>query len=139
VIPVLERSPQRRRDRPGASTNFDHTPVRVVPHDDPTRVARQTLRRSRGNAHAVLEDRLSEAIRIREDRGVDVDHDLIALAGRARIDPVMQRRLRDERQGVRTLLLHGGHVMRRLRRARPGAAPTSGASRPRITTMPSSS
>src|SRR6266480_1701241 len=78
-------------------------------------------------------------IRIREDRGVDVDHDLIALAGCAGIEPMMKRRLRDERQGVRTLLLHGGHVMRRLRRARPGAAPTSGASRPRITTMPSSS
>jgi hypothetical protein len=85
AIPVLECAPQRRRDRPGAGADFDHAPVLVVPHDDPARVARQTLRRSRGNAHAVLENRLSGLIRIREDRGVDVNHDLIALSGRARV------------------------------------------------------
>jgi hypothetical protein len=71
VIPVLKRATQCRRNRPGASADFDHAPVRVVPHDDPARVARQALRRSRGNAHAVLEGRLSDLIRIREDRGVE--------------------------------------------------------------------
>jgi hypothetical protein len=59
---------------------------------------------------------LSDLIRIREDRGVDVDHDLIAFSGGARIDPMMERRLRDERQGVRPLLLHRRDVLRRVRR-----------------------
>ena len=56
VIPVLKRSTQCRRDRPGPGTDLDHAPVCVVLHDDPARVARQALRRSRGNAHAILED-----------------------------------------------------------------------------------
>ena len=56
VIPVLKGSPQRWGDRSGPGADFDHAPVRVVPHDDPARVARQALRRSRGNAHAILED-----------------------------------------------------------------------------------
>src|SRR5712692_4006177 len=113
---MLERAPQRRRDRPGAGADFDQAPGLVMPHDDPARVARQTLRRSRGNAYPVLEDRLSALVRIREDGGVDVLHDLIALTGRARIDPLMERRLRDERERVRPLLLHGRHILRRVRR-----------------------
>ena len=111
VIPVLECASQCRQDRPGPGADFDHAPVRIVSHDHPARVARQPLRRSRGNALTVLEDRLSGLVRIREDRGVDVDHDLIAFAGGTRIDPVMERRLRHERQGVCPLLLHRRHVL----------------------------
>jgi hypothetical protein len=38
---------------------------------------------------------------------VDVDHDLIALARRARVNTVVERCLRDEGERVRLLLLDG--------------------------------
>ena len=42
---------------------------------------------------------------IRQHLGIHVDDYLIALARGARIDPVVQRRLREQRQGVGLLLL----------------------------------
>jgi hypothetical protein len=67
-----------------------------VLHHNTAGVARQAPRRFCGNACAVLEHGLAELIGIREHRGVDVDDDLIALARRAGIDAVMQRRLREQ-------------------------------------------
>jgi hypothetical protein len=77
-----------------------------VSHQHPTRVAGQALRRSRGNACAVLEDGLAGLLRVGEDGGIDVDHYLVALGRRAGIDAVVQRRLREQGEGVRLLLDH---------------------------------
>ena len=74
-------------------------------HDDTTRIARQALRRFRGNVRAVLDDRLPGRIGIREHRRIDVDHDLIAFTRRPWIDSVVQGRLGDECERVRFLLL----------------------------------
>ena len=77
-------------------------------HHHATRVARQTLRRFRGNARAVFEDRLTRRIRIRQYRRVDMDHHLIALARRAGVETVMQGRLREQGQRIGLLLRHRG-------------------------------
>jgi len=81
----MERPPERRRNRAGSGRNLHDSTVETVLHHHAARVARQALRRFRGNAHAVLEDGLAGR--------VDVDHDLIALARSAGIDAVMKREL----------------------------------------------
>jgi hypothetical protein len=63
------------------------------------------LRRFLGNARAVLENGLAQLVGIRQYRCVDVDHHLVALARRTRIDAAMQRRLRDQGQRIGLLLL----------------------------------
>jgi hypothetical protein len=55
-------------------------------HHHPAGVARQALRRSRGNTRAIL-----------EDRGIDVDHRLVALARGAGVEAVVEGRLREQR------------------------------------------
>jgi len=89
-----------------------------VLHHYATRVARQTLRRFRGNARAVLENGLTRRIRIRQYRRVDMDDHLIALARRAGVETVVQRRLREQRQRVGLSLRHRrrfrGDVERRI-------------------------
>ena len=80
AIAMLQRSPQRRRNGPSPRTDFEDPAIRIVSHDDPTRVTRQTLGRLRGNARAVVEDRLTGRVSVRQHRRVDVDHDLVALA-----------------------------------------------------------
>ena len=60
---------------------------------------------------SVLEDRLAGSIRIRQDRCVDVNHDLVPLARCAGIHAVVKRRLRDEGQRVGVLLRHGGRFL----------------------------
>ena len=62
-VPMVQRPPQRRRDRPRSGPDFHHPPVRIVPHHHPARVARQPLRRSRGNVRAVFEHRLPRLLR----------------------------------------------------------------------------
>ena len=75
---------------------------------DAARVARQAPRRFRGNARPVLEDGLAGLIRIRERRGVDVDHDLVSLPRGARVKLVVESRLGEQGQRVRLLLGHRG-------------------------------
>jgi len=62
----VERSSQRRRNRPGPGTDLHDPAVPVVPHHHPAGVACQALRRSRWNARAVLEDGLALMIRVRQ-------------------------------------------------------------------------
>jgi len=110
AIAMLQRSPQRRRNGPSPRTDFEDPAIRIVSHDDPTRVTRQTLGRLRGNARAVVEDRLTGRVSVRQHRRVDVDHDLVALARGAGIDSVVERRFGDEGQRVRLLLRHRGRL-----------------------------
>jgi hypothetical protein len=72
-------------------------------HDDAARVAGQALRRLRGDARPV-DHGLAGRIDIGQHGSVDVNHDLVALAGRARIHTVMERRLREQGEGVRLVL-----------------------------------
>jgi hypothetical protein len=44
-VPVVERAPQRRGDRPGPGPDLQEAPVRVVPHHHAARVTRQAPRR----------------------------------------------------------------------------------------------
>jgi hypothetical protein len=97
-----------------------------VAHDDATGVARQALRGFRGNANAVFEDRLAGVIGIREQRGIDMDDHLVALARGAGVDAVVQCRLSQQGEGVTSSALIS-------------SAPISGARRPRTVTVPSSS
>jgi hypothetical protein len=79
-----------------------------VLHHHATRVTRQKLRRFRGNARAIFEGTLTRRIRIRQDRRVDMDNYLIALARRARVETLMQGRLREQGQRIGLLLRHRG-------------------------------
>jgi hypothetical protein len=51
-VPMMERSPQRGRDRPRPGAHLQQTPGGVPLHHHPPGVARQALRRFRGNARA---------------------------------------------------------------------------------------
>jgi hypothetical protein len=101
---MVERPPQGGGNRPGPGPDFDHAAGFIMTHHHPAGVARQAPGRFRGNARAPFEDRLPRLIRIRQRRGVDMDHHLVALARGARIELVVQRRLREERQGIGLLL-----------------------------------
>jgi hypothetical protein len=89
AVAVLERSPQRGWDRPSPDPDLWQPAIFVVPHHHPAGIARQTLGRLSWNAHPVLEDRLPDLVGVRKDRGVHMDHDLVTLAGGARIDAVV--------------------------------------------------
>jgi len=103
---MLKRAPQRRRDgaRPGA--DLGDPSVSVVPHHHAGGVAREALRRFRGDAHAAFEHRLAWRIGVRQHTRLDVDDHLVSLARGPGIDAMVQRRLREEAQRVRLLLAH---------------------------------
>jgi hypothetical protein len=116
--------------------------VRIVAHHHAARVARQAPGRFGRDVRAVLEDGLAGRVRIGQHRHVDVDDDLVALAGDAGIDPVMERRFGDEGQRVIGSVTEFAGCARRYSASRAAVsactstAPTSGASRPRTTTIP---
>ena len=82
-----------------------------MPHHHAGRVARQPLRRFRGNVGAVFEDGLARRIGVRQYRCINMHDHLVPLAWRARVDGVMERRFSDQRQGVRLLLAPGGWLV----------------------------
>ena len=91
---MLQRSPYRRRNRSRSGSDLGNVAGRVVSHQHVRGIARQPLRRFRGNARA-LNDRLPWRIGVGEHRRVDVDYYLVALAGRAGLHPVMERGFRE--------------------------------------------
>ena len=114
TVAVVECPPYRRGNRPGPGIDFDDPAVPAVPHHYPAGVARQALGRSSWNARAALEDGLARLIGVRQDLGIDVDHHLVALARGARIDAVVESRLREQRQRICLLLNHRRRVAHRL-------------------------
>jgi hypothetical protein len=116
-VPMVERSPQGRRNRPGPRPDLQEAARIVVAHHHPAGVARQAPGRLRGNARPIPEDRLARLVRIGQDLGVDVDDHLVALARGAGIESVMQGRFREQGQGIGPLLRHRG----RFRGNVPGA------------------
>jgi len=111
AVSVVERSPYRGRNRASPGRDFHHPPIPGVLHHHSARVARQAPRRFRGNVHAVLEHGLAGRVGVRQHGRVDVDHDLVALARGAGIDPVVKRRLGEHGQGVRLLLGQRGRFL----------------------------
>ena len=99
-VPMVERPPQGGGDGPGPGPNLDHAALLIVEHHRPAGIAGQAPGRFRGNARAVLEDRLARLLGLGQRWGVDVDHHLVALARGAGIEPLVQGRLREERQGI---------------------------------------
>jgi hypothetical protein len=89
-VPVLERAPQRRWNCPRPGSDFHEAPGFVMSHHHPARIARQALRRFRGNARPVLEHGLAWLIRVGQHLGIDVDHHLVPLSRGAGIEPVVQ-------------------------------------------------
>ena len=112
AVSVMQRAPERWRNRAGPGRHLDDSTVDTVLHHHAARVARQALRRFRGNARAVLEEGLTGLIGVGEHGSVDVHHHLIALARRAGIDPVMERGLGEQPERVGLLLLHRGRFPR---------------------------
>ncbi len=53
-VPVVEHPPKGRRDGPCSGADLDDPAIRGVPHHHPARIARQALRRFRGNVRPVL-------------------------------------------------------------------------------------
>ena len=97
--------PESRGNRTGPGADLCHTPVRVMTHYDARGVAGQALRRSSWNAQAVLEHGLPRLGRVGQDGGVDMEDDLVALAGNTGIDAAIARGLSQECERV-GLLLH---------------------------------
>jgi hypothetical protein len=85
-----------------------------VAHHHTARVAREAPRRFRGNVRAPLEDGLARLIRVCQHRSIDVDHDLVSLSRGAGIDPVVQRRFREQGERIRPLLRHRRRIRRRI-------------------------
>src|SRR5437016_3368046 len=83
AVSVMQRAPERWRNRAGPGRHLDDSTVDTVLHHHAARVARQALRRFRGNARAVLEEGLTGLFGVGEHGSVDVHHHLIALARRA--------------------------------------------------------
>jgi hypothetical protein len=117
-VAVMQRAPERRWDGPRPRFDFHDSPIRIVSHHHASRVARQAAGRFRGNVRTALEDGLAGRVRVRQHGRVDVDDNLVALARRAGIDPVVQRGLREQRQRVRLLLSHRGRFRGNVLRAR---------------------
>lgn len=90
-VPMMKRASNSRRNRAGPGADLNHSPVRLVTHDHPGRVARQAARRFRGNVSATVQDRLAWRVGICEYRRVDVDHDLVPLARGAWVEIVLER------------------------------------------------
>jgi hypothetical protein len=95
---MLEGTPQRRRNRARPGGDLHHTALWIVPYHHPASIARQPLRRFRGNARAVLDHGLPARVRICQHGRIDMDDDLISLARRPGIEFMIQRRLRDQPQ-----------------------------------------
>ena len=104
TIATLKRAPQRGRDRPSPGADLDEPAVGILSHHDTARIARDALRRFRGNARPVFEDGLARVVGVGEDPSVDVNDHLVPLARCAGVDPVMERRLSEKRQGIGLLL-----------------------------------
>jgi hypothetical protein len=122
-VPMVQRPTDGRWDCTGPRPDLHDIAVPIAAHHNAARVARQALRRFRGNARAPFEDRLARRITVGQHGRVDMDHDLVALAGRPGIDAVAQRRLRDERKGVGLLVFEErrfrGNVHEVVERLRP--------------------
>src|SRR5712691_8710156 len=106
-VAMVERAPQRRRNRSRPSTDFDQPPVFVMPHHHPCRIARQAAGRFRGNVRAVLEHGLPRLIRVGQDRSINMNDHLVTLSRGAGIEPMVECRLREQRQRICLLLGHG--------------------------------
>ena len=115
----MKDAPQRRGNRPRPGPDLHDAAVLVVPHHHAAGVARQAAGRFRGNARPALEDGLPGLVRVGQRGLVDVHHDLVPLARGARIEPVVQGRLREQGQRVR-LLLSPGRVPRQIEPGEPG-------------------
>ena len=119
AVAMVERPPDCRRNRPGPGVDLHDSAVPAVAHDHPARVAGQALGRSSWNAGAVVERRLAGGVGVRQDLGIDVDHDLVALAGVSGVEALVEGRLREQGEGVRLLLFHRRWVVGPGRSSRP--------------------
>src|SRR5256886_16811648 len=86
AVTVMERPPEGRRDRARSGRDLHDATIETVLHHHPAGLARQAPGRFRGNVCAILEDGLAGLVGIRESRGIDVDHHLVALCRGAGID-----------------------------------------------------
>ena len=108
---MMQRPPDRRRNRARSRGDFHDAAVPPVLHDDTGCIACKASGRFRGNFYPVFQGRIAVVGRVGENRGIDVDDDLVVLGCCARLDAVVQRRLRDYCQRVRLLLGHAGSVL----------------------------
>jgi hypothetical protein len=115
-ISVVKRPPQCGGNRPGPRPDLQQASIFVVAHDDSTGVTRQASGRFRGNVRAILQDRLAWLIGVSQRWSLDMDHDLVALAGGAGIETVVQGRLREQGQRVSLLLSESRGIVHRIGR-----------------------
>ena len=85
TVAVLEGTPQSRGNRARPGGDLQPAALGVVAHDHPARVAREALRRFRGNANSVVQDGLAGVLGVGQHRGIHVNDHLVALAEGARV------------------------------------------------------
>ena len=143
-----ECPPDGGRDGAGLAPDVEHGPVAGVGHDHSRGIAREAPRHLGGNADAVFQRCLPRRRIVSQAVCTHVDDDLIAVAGGAAIEVSGQGALGDESERVGPALDHRdlglvvGVVIQPVGRGVQRAlysAPTSGDSRPRTTSIPSSS
>jgi hypothetical protein len=112
LIPVVEGSADGRGNGSGFATDVEDVALAVVQHLDRGGVTGDAAGRFRGNALAVLESGLALVSRHArgEGGGVDVDHNLVAVAAGAGVEVVSEGGLGDEAEGVGPPLSAGGVV-----------------------------
>ena len=114
VIAEGECAPKRCRNRASSRADLHDHAVGIVAHLHAAGVAREALRRFRGNARTPFHDGLAGRVGIGQHVSIDVNDHLIALARGTRIEPVMKCRLGDQHQGVGLLLLEGARFRKRV-------------------------
>ena len=124
LIPLLQGPPQRRRDGPSPGPHLRHATVSIMAHEYAAGVTGESLRRFRGNVGAFLQHRLPRR-RFSQHFRVNVDHDLIALTGGPRVEPLVERRLGDQCHRVYVLLRNGRRLQRALSHASLGIVATA--------------
>ena len=77
AVPMVQRAPQRWRNRPRPRPDLHNAPVLIVVHHHAARVAREAPQRFRGNVDPIFEHGLAGLIRVRQHRRVDVNHHLV--------------------------------------------------------------
>ena len=106
MVAGRKRSPDRGRYGPGLAPNVQNRAIPLVPHDDLGGITRDAARRFRGNVDAVLQRRLAALRVISQDILIDMDDDLIAVAGSTTIEVGRQRALGEQPERVGAPLTH---------------------------------
>ena len=107
AVSCRQRPAEGRRYGAGLSPDIEHLTRSAVPHHDGRGVAGDPPRSLRGNVRAILQHRLTDRLVALQDPVVDMDDDLIPIAGGPTVEVCRQGRFGYEPEGVGPPLTRG--------------------------------